>query len=210
MVGARERGGVGAGGGKGINVGKALGEIQRAQAHVGAGVEEVVPELWGVPAMRHEGACASASLAVLAAMAEIEAGRYDCVLVLGAEANENLPGDPSSATPNPTVRHGPQGTASPHHAAPRFAPQGQGRRYISGPTRAAPSARCAGRGCPHRRWRCFPTATIRGGPAPLIGRPNAASPRPPRPAPGSPPPLSPLPPPAPRRRCPHRLRRIQR
>ena len=56
----------------------------------------MVPALWGVPAMRHEGACASSSLAVLAAMAEIEAGRYDCVLVLGVEEFRNLPGDIAS------------------------------------------------------------------------------------------------------------------
>jgi acetyl-CoA C-acetyltransferase len=83
-----------------IHVGNAFGELQRQQAHLGAMVAQVVPELWGVPAMRHEGACASSSLAVLAAMAEIEAGRYDCVLVLGAEELKNLPGDESSQNQN--------------------------------------------------------------------------------------------------------------
>ena len=51
-----------------IHVGNAFGELQRGQAHLGAMVAQVVPELWGVPAMRHEGACASASLAVLTAI----------------------------------------------------------------------------------------------------------------------------------------------
>ena len=83
-----------------IHVGNAFGELQRQQAHLGAMVAQVVPDLWGVPAMRHEGACASSSLAVLAAMAEIEAGRYDCVLVLGAEELKNLPGDASSQNQN--------------------------------------------------------------------------------------------------------------
>jgi acetyl-CoA C-acetyltransferase len=83
-----------------IHVGNAFGELQRQQAHLGAMVAQVVPELWGIPAMRHEGACASSSLAVLAAMAEIEAGRYDCVLVLGAEELKNLPGDASSQNQN--------------------------------------------------------------------------------------------------------------
>ncbi|MBL8380018.1 MAG: acetyl-CoA acetyltransferase [Burkholderiales bacterium] len=83
-----------------IHVGNAFGELQRQQAHLGAMVAAVVPELWGVPAGRHEGACASASLAVLAAMAEIEAGRYDCVLVLGAEEFKNLPGDIASQNQN--------------------------------------------------------------------------------------------------------------
>ena len=83
-----------------IHVGNAFGELQRQQAHLGAMVAQVVPELWGVPAMRHESACASSSLAVLSAMAEIEAGRYDCVLVLGAEELKNLPGDASSQNQN--------------------------------------------------------------------------------------------------------------
>jgi acetyl-CoA C-acetyltransferase len=83
-----------------IHVGNAFGELQRQQAHLGSMVAQVVPELWGVPAMRHEGACASSSLAVLAAMAEIEAGRYDCVLVVGAEELKNLPGDVASQNQN--------------------------------------------------------------------------------------------------------------
>ncbi len=69
-------------------------------------VAQVVPELWGVPAMRHEGACASSSLAMLTAMAEIEAGRYDCVLVLGVEEFKNLPGDQASANQNAAAWQG--------------------------------------------------------------------------------------------------------
>ncbi len=83
-----------------IHVGNAFAELQRQQAHLGSMVAQVVPELWGVPAMRHEGACASSSLAVLAAMAEIEAGRYDCVLVVGAEELKNLSGDVASQNQN--------------------------------------------------------------------------------------------------------------
>jgi acetyl-CoA C-acetyltransferase len=83
-----------------IHVGNAFAELQRQQAHLGAMVAQVVPELWGVPAMRHEGACASSSLGVLAAMAEIEAGRYDCVLVLGVEEFKNTAGDVASVNQN--------------------------------------------------------------------------------------------------------------
>ena len=83
-----------------IHVGNAFGEAQRHQGHLGAMVAQVVPQLWGVPAMRHEGACASSSLAALTAMAEIEAGRYDCVLVLGVEEFKNLPGDVASQNQN--------------------------------------------------------------------------------------------------------------
>lgn len=89
-----------------IHVGNAFGELQRRQAQLGSMVSQVVPALDGVPAMRHEGACASASLAVLAAMAEIEAGRYDVALVVGAEELKNLPGDESSANQNAAAWQG--------------------------------------------------------------------------------------------------------
>ena len=89
-----------------IHVGNAFGELQRQQAHLGAMVAQVVPELWGVPAMRHEGACASSSLGVLSAMAEIEAGRYDCVLVLGVEEFKNLPGNVASQNQNAAAWQG--------------------------------------------------------------------------------------------------------
>lgn len=92
-----------------IHVGNAFAELQRAQAHLGAMVAQVVPELWGVPAMRHEGACASSSLAVLAAMAEIEAGRYDVALVLGAEEFKNTPGDVASMNQNAAGWQGREG-----------------------------------------------------------------------------------------------------
>lgn len=89
-----------------IHVGNAFGELQRQQAHLGAMVAQVVPELWGVPAMRHEGACASSSLAALAAMAEIEAGRYDCALVVGVEEFKNVPGHDASRNQNAAAWQG--------------------------------------------------------------------------------------------------------
>ncbi len=89
-----------------IHVGNAFAELQRQQAHLGAMVAQVVPELWGVPAMRHEGACASSSLAILTAMAEIEAGRYDCALVVGVEEFKNLPGDQASVNQNAAAWQG--------------------------------------------------------------------------------------------------------
>ncbi|CAN5749381.1 acetyl-CoA acetyltransferase [soil metagenome] len=76
-----------------IHVGNAFGELFTGQAQMGALPATMIPELDGIPASRHEGACASGSLAVLAASAEIEAGRYDCVLVVGAEQERNVPGD---------------------------------------------------------------------------------------------------------------------
>src|SRR6478609_4878462 len=76
-----------------IHVGNAFGELFTGQAHLGAMPASVLPDLWGVPAMRHEGACASGSLAILSAMAEIEAGRYEVALVLGVEIERNVGGE---------------------------------------------------------------------------------------------------------------------
>ena len=82
---------VGPGAVESIHVGNAFGQLYCGQGHLGAMVATVVPELWGVPAMRHEAACASGSVATLAAAAEIEAGRYDCVLVVGVEQEKTMP-----------------------------------------------------------------------------------------------------------------------
>jgi acetyl-CoA C-acetyltransferase len=76
-----------------IHVGNAMGEVYRGQAHMGPIVAQVVPEFRGLPSSRHEGACASSSLATLAAAAELEAGRYECALVLGVEEEKNVPGE---------------------------------------------------------------------------------------------------------------------
>jgi acetyl-CoA C-acetyltransferase len=92
-----------------IHVGNAMGELYRGQGHMGAVVAQVVPELYGVPASRHEAACASSSMAILAAMAEIEAGRYDCVLVLGVEEEKNIPGDEASIVQNSASWQGKEG-----------------------------------------------------------------------------------------------------
>ncbi len=80
-----------------IHVGNAFGQLYTGQGHLGAMPATVLPELWGVPAMRHEAACASSSMAALSAMAEIEAGRYDCVLVLGVEQEKTMPGPEAAA-----------------------------------------------------------------------------------------------------------------
>lgn len=79
-----------------VHVGNAFGQVYTGQGHLGAMPATVLPGLWGVPATRHEGACASGSLAALAAMADLESGRYDCALVLGVEIEKNVPGDVGS------------------------------------------------------------------------------------------------------------------
>jgi acetyl-CoA C-acetyltransferase len=105
-LGAIEASGIDASAIESIHVGNAFGELQRQQAHLGALVPQVVPALWGTPAMRHEGACASSSLAALAAMAEIEAGRYECALVLGVEEFKNTSGHEASKNQNAAAWQG--------------------------------------------------------------------------------------------------------
>ncbi len=92
-----------------VHVGNAFGELYRGQGHLAAMVAQVVPELHGVPAMRHEAACASSSIAILTATAEIEAGRYDCVLIAGVEEEKNLPGDQASKVQNAASWQGREG-----------------------------------------------------------------------------------------------------
>lgn len=75
-----------------IHVANAMGEFYVKQGHLGSMVASVVPDLSGVPATRHEAACASGGVAVMAAMADLESGRYDVALVLGVEIERNVPG----------------------------------------------------------------------------------------------------------------------
>ncbi|MEC3957702.1 acetyl-CoA acetyltransferase [Nocardia sp. CDC153] len=80
-----------------IHVGNAFGQLFTGQGHLGGMPATVHPGLWGVPAARHEAACASGSMAALAAMADLESGRYDCALVLGAELEKTVPGAQAAA-----------------------------------------------------------------------------------------------------------------
>ncbi|MBF6212597.1 thiolase domain-containing protein [Nocardia puris] len=79
-----------------IHVGNAFGEMFARQGHLGAMPATVVPELHGVPATRHEAACASGSVALLAAIADLRTGDHDCALVVGAELEKTVPGDDAS------------------------------------------------------------------------------------------------------------------
>ena len=109
IEGALENAGVDAAEIETIHVGNAFSELQRQQGHLGAMAIQVVPELWGKPAMRHEGACASSSLAILSAMSELEAGRYDLALVIGVEEQKAIPGDQSSINQNAAAWQGNEG-----------------------------------------------------------------------------------------------------
>ena len=67
------------------HVGNFAAELYAHQGHIGAFFLEVDPAFYGLPTSRHEAACASGSIAILAASAEIEAGRYDLACVVGME-----------------------------------------------------------------------------------------------------------------------------
>jgi acetyl-CoA C-acetyltransferase len=67
------------------HVGNFAAELYSMQGHLGAFLVDIDPAFSGLPTSRHEAACASGSIAILAASAEIEAGRYDCSMVVGVE-----------------------------------------------------------------------------------------------------------------------------
>jgi acetyl-CoA C-acetyltransferase len=67
------------------HVGNFAAELYAMQGHLGAFLVDTDPAFRGLPTARHEAACASGSIAVLAASAEIEAGRYHCSMVVGVE-----------------------------------------------------------------------------------------------------------------------------
>ncbi len=75
------------------HVGNFTGELFSHQGQLGGLVAQCRPELEGVPASRHEAACASGGVAVLAAMADIEAGRYEVALVVGLELMRHVPAE---------------------------------------------------------------------------------------------------------------------
>lgn len=72
------------------HVGNFAAELYAKQGHVGAFFVEIDPAFSGIPTGRHEAACASGSIALLAASAEIEAGRYDVAAVVGVEQMKSV------------------------------------------------------------------------------------------------------------------------
>ena len=80
-----------------VHVGNAFGEMFAGQGHLGAMPATVVDGLWDTPSSRHEAACASGSVAMLAAIADLRSGAYDTALVLGVELEKTVPGDTAAA-----------------------------------------------------------------------------------------------------------------
>src|SRR5271168_1881659 len=74
------------------HVGNFVGDLFAGQGLLGGFFGLVHPEFNGLPTARHEAACASGSVAILAATAEIEAGRYDLACVVGLEQMRNVSG----------------------------------------------------------------------------------------------------------------------
>jgi acetyl-CoA C-acetyltransferase len=64
-----------------------------AQGHLGAMPATVVDGLWDTPSSRHEAACASGSIAALAAITDLRSGAYETALVVGVELEKTVPGD---------------------------------------------------------------------------------------------------------------------
>lgn len=75
-----------------IHIGNFGAQIFSGQALLGGMAVSVHPDFAGLPTVSHESACASGGVAILQAMAEIEAGRAEVVVVTGVEILRNVPG----------------------------------------------------------------------------------------------------------------------
>jgi acetyl-CoA C-acetyltransferase len=73
------------------HVGNLAAELFTGQAHLGGLLASAVPGLAGSAISRHEAACASGSVALLAAIAGLEAGHHDLAVVVGVEAMRGVP-----------------------------------------------------------------------------------------------------------------------
>jgi acetyl-CoA C-acetyltransferase len=76
-----------------VHVANAFGELFARQAHLGAMPATVHEGLWDTPSSRHEAACASGSVATLAAIADLRSGAYRTALVVGIELEKTVRGD---------------------------------------------------------------------------------------------------------------------
>jgi len=74
------------------HVGNFVAELFAGQGLLGGYFGHVFPELNNIPTARHEAACASGSMAALAAMSDIQAGHYGLACVVGLELMRNVSG----------------------------------------------------------------------------------------------------------------------
>ncbi|MEX1667058.1 acetyl-CoA acetyltransferase [Zhongshania arctica] len=85
------------------HVGNFVSSLFSGQAQLGGFFGHVDPAMCYMPASTHEAACASGSMALLAAMADLEAGRYQTACVLGIELMRNVSGDQAAANLRPAA-----------------------------------------------------------------------------------------------------------
>ncbi len=71
-------------------IGNFAGELYCMQGHLGPFFVDFDSRFAGLPTMRFEAACASGSMALLSAMAHIEAGIYDLICVIGVEMMKSV------------------------------------------------------------------------------------------------------------------------
>jgi acetyl-CoA C-acetyltransferase len=75
------------------HVGNFVAELFCGQGHLGGLLIEADAAFEGMPTSTHEAACAAGGAALMAAMADLESGRYDCALVIGVELMRHVKGD---------------------------------------------------------------------------------------------------------------------
>ncbi|MGE0214683.1 acetyl-CoA acetyltransferase [Mycolicibacterium sp.] len=97
-----------------VHVANAFGELFAHQAHLGAMPATVHDGLWDTPATRHEAACASGSVATLAAIADLRSGAYRSALVVGVELEKTVPGDAAAAILGTAAWTGHEGQGAKH------------------------------------------------------------------------------------------------
>lgn len=156
------------------HVGNLAGELFCGQAPLGAMLATVDPAFHGLPTARHEAACASGSIAVLAAMAEIEAGRYDVALVAGVEIQRNRPGKEAAELMGCAQWVGPEGVDEEFPWPAQFAEVADDRRWsraadhrwLGSPHRPDP----VGGQAPSRRGRAGGVPHVQATVADALGR----------------------------------------
>ena len=74
------------------HVGNFVADLFAGQGLLGGFFGQCYPELSMLPTSRHEAACASGSMALLAAMRDIESGHYSTACVVGLELMRNVDG----------------------------------------------------------------------------------------------------------------------
>src|SRR5712692_4079853 len=79
------------------HIGNFVSALFCSQVQLGGLFTSIHPVFASLPTARHEAACASGGVAVLAAAAEIEAERYDLACVTGIELMRNVSGEQAAA-----------------------------------------------------------------------------------------------------------------